>query len=326
MPSAPEAARRGRPRRRTTSLENRPTSLASYQDNKRGIISLTAGCALFTVTDTITKIVALTFPIGEVLFSRALACIGFLGVVFVFAYRTFAIHGGFQKLVLLRAVLDAGANVTFVVALTKMRLADLMAINMMSPLVLTMLLAFFFKEQVGWRRWSAIGVGVIGMLLIVKPGPATFDVWALVAFAATLFSATRDIVTRRIDPATPTLVVTLISLASTGLGGLFLAVLLGERWSLFSSEYFGLIVIGALFLAGGSTLAVSAFRNVDTSVVAPFRYSLLIWSALSGYFVLGEVSDRVSMAGSLLIVGSGLYMLHRERIRHREIAARSAIR
>jgi len=300
--------------------------LASYQDNKRGIISLTAGCALFTVTDTITKIVAFTFPIGEVLFSRALACMVFVGAAFFFAYRTFTFHGGFQKLVLLRAVLDAGANATFVVALTKMRLADLMAINMMSPLVLTMLLAFFFKEQVGWRRWTAIGVGVGGMLLIVKPGPSTFDVWALVAFAATLFSATRDIVTRRIDPETPTLVVTLVSLGSVTLAGIALAFLLGERWSLYSSEYLGLIVIGALFLAGGSTLAVSAFRNVDATVVAPFRYSLLIWSALAGYFVLGEVSDRMSVAGSLLIVASGLYMLHRERVRHREVAARSAVR
>ncbi len=300
--------------------------MASYQDNKRGIISLTAGCALFTVTDTITKIVAFTFPIGEVLFSRALACIVIVGIASVFVYRSFAIPGALQKLVLLRAVLDAGANATFVVALTKMRLADLMAINMMSPLVLTMLLAFFFKEKVGWRRWSAIGVGVIGMLLIVKPGPSTFDVWALVAFATTLFSATRDIVTRRIDPATPTLVVTLVSLCGTMLAGLVLAVVLSERWAIFSPEYFGLIVIGALFLAGGSTLAVSSFRNVDASVVAPFRYSLLIWSALAGYFVFGEVSDPLSIAGSLLIVASGLYMLHRERVRHREIAARSEVR
>ncbi|WP_168192703.1 DMT family transporter [Undibacter mobilis] len=300
--------------------------MASYQDNKRGIISLTAGCALFTVTDTITKIVALSFPIGEVLFSRALACIAFVAAAFFFAYRTFSFHGAFQKLVLMRAVLDGIANATFVLALTKMRLADLMAINMMSPLVLTMLLAFFFKEKVGWRRWSAIFVGVGGMLLIVKPGPSTFDVWALIAFAATLFSATRDILTRRIDPATPTLVVTMVSLGGTGLAGLALALVLGERWTLYSSEYLGLIVVGAVFLAGGSTLAVSAFRNVDATVVAPFRYSLLIWSALSGYFVLGEVSDTMSIAGSLLIVGSGLYMLHRERVRHREVAARSAIR
>ena len=300
--------------------------LASYQDNKRGIISLTAGCALFTVTDTVTKIVAFTFPIGEVLFSRAFACLIIVGVAFGFAYRSFVIPGAVQKLVLLRALLDAGANATFVAALMKMRLADLMAINMMSPLVLTMLLAFFFKEEIGWRRWTAIGVGVGGMLLIVKPGPSTFDVWALVAFTATLFSATRDIVTRRIDPATPTLVVTMVSLCGVALAGIGLGLMLDESWALYSFEYFGLIVIGALFLAGGSTLAVSAFRNVDASVVAPFRYSLLIWSALAGYFVFGEVSDALSIAGSLLIVGSGLYMLHRERVRHREVAARSAVR
>ena len=315
----------GRPRRRAAPLAT-INPLASYQDNKRGIISLTAGCALFTVTDAITKVVALTFPVGEVLFSRAFVCMIIVGAAFVFAHRSFVMSGAAQKLVLLRAVLDACANATFVIALTKMRLADLMAINMMSPLVLTMLLAFFFKENVGWRRWSAIGVGVGGMLLIVKPGPSTFDVWALVALSTTFFSATRDIVTRRIDPKTPTLVVTLVSLAGTATCGLVLALVFSEGWTLFSGDSGSLIVLAALFLAGGSTLAVSAFRNADASVIAPFRYSLLIWSALAGYFVFGEVSDALSAAGSLIIVGSGLYLLHRERVRHREVAARAAVR
>ncbi|MFA6267312.1 MAG: DMT family transporter [Pseudolabrys sp.] len=299
--------------------------MASYQDNKRGIIALTTGCALFTVTDTITKITAFIYPTGEVLFSRGFACLIIVGAAFGFAYRTLAIPGTLQKMVLLRAVLDAMANATFVVALTRMRLADLMAINMMSPLMVTMLLAFFFKEQVGWRRWSAIGVGVIGMLLIVKPSPATFNEWALVAFIAAIFSASRDIVTRRIDPGTPTLAVSFVSLVAVTLVGIVLGFVLEESWSLYTSEYAGLIVLAALFLAAGSTLAVSAFRNVDISVVAPFRYSLLIWSGLSGYFVFGEISDRLSAVGTLLIVASGLYMLHRERVRHRDIAGRSAI-
>lgn len=298
----------------------------SYQDNKRGIIALISGCALFTVNDTITKITALTHPIGEVLVVRGFVCLAILAVAIATVQRSFVIHGALHHTVLLRAALDSLANVTFVVALTKLRLADLMAINLMSPLIVTMLLAFFFKEQIGWRRWTAIGVGVAGMLLIVKPSPANFNEWALVALTGACFSAVRDIVTRRILPGTSTLSVTFVSLVGTTIAGSLFGLLAGENWKMMPVEFTGLLGLAAIFLTAGSALSVSAFRNADVSLVAPFRYSLLIWSGLSGYFVFGEISDRLSVAGTLLIVGSGLYALHRERVRQRDIASQTAVR
>lgn len=300
--------------------------MPTYQDNQRGIIALITGCALFTVNDTITKITALTHPIGEVLVVRGFVCLAILGVAIAVIQRTLVIHGALHHTVLLRATLDSFANVTFVVSLTKLRLADLMAINLMSPLIVTMLLAFFFKEQVGWRRWTAIGVGVGGMLLIVKPSPANFNEWALLALAGACFSAVRDIATRRLQPGTSTLSVTFISLVGTTIAGSIFGLLAGEDWKLMPAEYTGLLGLAAVFLTAGSALAVAAFRNVDVSLVAPFRYSLLIWSGLSGYFVFGEISDRLSIAGTLLIVGSGLYALHRERVRQRDIASRTPVR
>lgn len=300
--------------------------MPSYQDNKRGILALIAGCALFTVNDTITKITALTHPIGEVLVVRGAVCLVILVIAIAMIQRTLVIHGALHHTVLLRATLDSLANVTFVVSLTKLRLADLMAINLMSPLIVTMLMAFFFKEQVGWRRWTAIGVGVAGMLLIVKPSPANFNEWALVALAGACCSAVRDIATRRLQPGTSTLSVTFISLVGTTIAGSVFGLLAGEDWKLMPAEYTGLLGLAALFLTAGSALSVAAFRNADVSLVAPFRYSLLIWSGLSGYFVFGEISDRLSVAGTLLIVGSGLYALHRERVRQRDIAAQTAVR
>ncbi len=300
--------------------------MPSYQDNKRGIIALISGCALFTVNDTITKIAALTHPIGEVLVVRGFVCLVILVATIAMVQRTLIIHGALHNTVLLRAALDSLANVTFVVSLTKLRLADLMAVNLMSPLIVTMLLAFFFKEQVGWRRWTAIGVGVAGMLLIVKPSPANFNEWALVALAGACFSAVRDIATRRLQPGTSTLSVTFISLVGTTIAGSIFGLLAGEDWKLMPAEYTGLLGLAAIFLTAGSALSVAAFRNADVSLVAPFRYSLLIWSGLSGYFVFGEISDRLSVAGTLLIVGSGLYALHRERVRQRDIASQTAVR
>ena len=300
--------------------------MPSYQDNKRGIIALTTGCALFTVNDTITKITALTYSISEVLLVRGLVGLLILGAAIVVIQRTLIIHGAMNGTVLMRAALDSLANVAFVLSLTKLRLADLMAINLMSPLIVTMLLAFFFKEQIGWRRWTAIGVGVAGMLMIVKPSPANFNEWALVALVGACFSAVRDIVTRRIHPGTSTLAVTFISLVGTTIAGSVFGLVAGEEWTLMAPKYAGLLVLAAIFLSAGSALAVSAFRGVDVSLVAPFRYSLLIWSGLSGYFVFGEISDRLSIAGTLMIVGSGLYALHRERVRQRDIASQTAVR
>lgn len=300
--------------------------MPSYQDNKRGIVALLSACAIFTVADTFTKITALAYPTGEVLFARSILCLLIVGAALAFSHGTMRMPGALKPMVLTRALLDAAANATFVIALSRMRLADLLAINLTSPLILTMLAAFFLREPIGWRRWSAIAVGVSGMLLIVKPSPDSIDVWALVALGTAFASATRDLATRRIDPSVPTLTITFVSLVAVSLSGLLVAVLFGEQWRMFTPEYLGFMALAAVFLSFGSTLAVAAFRNVDVSVLAPFRYSLLLWGALSGYFVFGEVSDRVSIFGSLLIVGSGLYTFHRERVRHRDLSTRSAIR
>ena len=300
--------------------------MPSYHDNKRGIVALISGCALFTVNDTLTKLTALVYPTGEVMFFRALVCLVLIGAGVVYAHGFLRIERAVQPMVILRALLDASANITFVLALSHMRIADLLAINLVSPLLLTMLLAFFFREPVGWRRWTAILVGFAGTLLIVKPSPASFNIWALVAFGSATSSALRDLATRRIDPSVPTLAISFVSVVAVAVTTPLMALVFEEDWSLTSQKYLIFIGVAALFLSAGSTFAVSAFRNVDISVVAPFRYSLLLWGALSGYFVFGEVSDVQSAGGSLLIAGSGLYSLHRERVRHRQVSAKTGIR
>ncbi len=299
--------------------------MSTYQENKRGIIALTSACALFTVNDTLTKVATLAYPTGEVLLVRGLISLVCLGAVVAYSHQLSWIRHATNPYVLLRAVLDTGANVTFVLALSRMRLADLLAINLVSPLLLTMLLVVFFGERIGWRRWTAILVGFSGTLLIVKPSTESLNIWALVALTAAAFSATRDMVTRKIDPVVPTLAISIISVLAVTLSSPLLALAFAEQWRVMSVEYLSFIVAAAAVLSVGSTMAVAAFRNVDISVVAPFRYSLLIWGGISGYIVFGEVSDFQSLCGSALIVGSGLYSLHRERVRHRELSAKSGI-
>jgi drug/metabolite transporter (DMT)-like permease len=227
----------------------------SYQDNKRGIVALIAACALYTINDTLTKLSALAYPTGEVMFLRGVICLICVGAIIVYARQLLTLRYAAHPTVALRAVLDAASNIFFVMALSRMRIADLLAVNLVSPLLVTMLLAFFFKEPIGWRRWSAILVGFAGTLLIVKPSPASFNIWALVAFLAACASATRDITTRRINPGIPTLTITFVSLLATTLSSLLLAIVAEESWRQPETEYAGFIGVAAVVLSVGSVLA-----------------------------------------------------------------------
>jgi drug/metabolite transporter (DMT)-like permease len=248
-----------------------------------------------------------------------------VAVVLTYAHQLSWLAAAANPIVILRAILEGVTHTAFILALSRMRLADLLAVSLASPLVLTMLLASFFREIVGWRRWAAILVGLIGMLFIVKPNATSVNIWALVASVVPAASALRDLTTRKIDPHVPTLAITFVSLVAVALSGLILASASGEQWTLLGPKYLSFMGVAALVLSIGSTLAVSAFRHVDISVVAPFRYTLLIWGALSGYLAFHEVPDSWSLFGSLLIVASGLYILHRERVRHREVSAKASI-
>jgi drug/metabolite transporter (DMT)-like permease len=301
------------------------TTLATFQENKRGIIAFTTACALFTVNDTFAKLTATAYPTGEVLFVRGFFSMICLGVVVIYSHQLSWLRHATHPFVMLRALLDATANVAFIMALSHMRIADLMAINLVSPLLLTMLLALLFREPVGWRRWSAVLVGFAGVLCIVRPSPSSMNIWALVGLCAAMCSALRDTTIRKIEPTVPTLAISFVSVVAVTLVGLIQGLVLEEQWSMPGAKYVSYMAIAAVFLSAGSTYAVSAFRNVDITVVAPFRYTLLLWGAVSGYLVFGEVSDATSLAGAFLIVGSGLYTLHRERVRHRELSAKAGI-
>jgi drug/metabolite transporter (DMT)-like permease len=188
-----------------------------------------------------------------------------------------------------------------------------------SPLILTALAALWFGTPVGWRRWAAILVGLIGTLFIVKPGAATLDVWALVGLIAAICSAFRDLSTRAINPEIPSLAVSVYGAAAVMVSGAVFG--LGESWAMPTFAQWSGVAVAALFLGLGTYLIVIGFRNVEIPVVAPFRYTLLLWGGIGGYFVFSEVPDLWALFGAALIALSGLYALHRESLRGRQLAA-----
>jgi drug/metabolite transporter (DMT)-like permease len=294
--------------------------VSSARANRRGMFALVGAMAVFAVNDMILKLTAQHYPLGEVITVRGLLATAFVGAFLVGFGHVFALRAAFSPIVLGRTALDGLAMVLFTTALIHMPLAELSAINLVSPLIITAMAVIFFREEVGWRRWTAIGVGFIGTLFIVKPTPSAFNAWALLGIACAFAGVSRDMITRQLDPRTPTLIISFMAAAGSAVFGTIMGLF--EQWRPMALYDVGMLAISAAFVATGHFLIVIAFRGgVDVSAIAPFRYTLLIWAGICGYLAFGEVPDRIAIFGSALIVGSGLYALHREVVRRRTVAA-----
>lgn len=276
----------------------------------------------FTINDAITKLIIETMELGQLLFIRGLfASILIIGLAWssgVRAAPSLLLH----PMIVLRTFCEIGATVTFLAALAQLPLANLSAVLQMLPLAVTMGAALFFGEKVGWRRWVAIGIGVAGVMVIVRPGFDGFSIFSLLALATVMFSAARDLVTRLIPEAVPTMMVSAATaVAVTLTGG---ALTAAGSWSPVSGGVLGLLACAALLLVVGYQFIIMATRTGDISLVAPFRYTALVWAILLGYIIFGEVPDIPMMVGAGAIILSGLYTLYRERrLGHGKPAAES---
>jgi drug/metabolite transporter (DMT)-like permease len=284
--------------------------------NRRGILALAVGMAVFSVNDVLVKVVTLRYPVGEVIFIRGVITVSLMAAAVIALGHARQLRLALTGTVAVRSICDALAAILFVIALVHMKLAELSAVILAAPLFLTALSVLFYREIVGWRAWLAVLVGFLGTLFVVKPTPAAFDGWALLGLAAALSAASRDLVTRRLEPGIPTTVIALMGLIATTL----LALVMGlfEDWRAMPADDVLTLAIAALFIGAAIYLIVVAFRGVDISVVAPFRYTYLLWATIAGYVAFAEVPDRWSLIGGALIVASGLYALQREAARPRK--------
>ena len=204
----------------------------------------------------------------------------------------------------------------FLTALFNMPLANAVAIIQAASLGVPLCAALFLGDQVGWRRYLAIGIGFVGVLLIVRPGGAGFNIYSIFALAAVASIVLRDLMTRQISRAVPGLGVTVMtSLAITTLGAAGTAV--GGSVAL-SVPIVTTLAASSVFLLVGYYAGVEAMRVGEVGAVSPFRYTNLIWALVLGLLVFGDFPDMLTIIGAVIIVASGLYTLHRERMRSTE--------
>lgn len=286
---------------------------ALHADNRRGVLAISAGMAAFVANDTLVKYVSETLPASQLILLRGIMASALLFVVAHAMGATRHLVDLFDRRVMARAGLDALATVSYLVALFHIPLANATAINMATPLVVTVLAVVAFREQVTAARWLAIAAGCVGVLLIVQPRGTDFSGYALVCLVGTLFQAARDFVTRLIDRTIPSVLITLsTAMAVTLLAGVWSVT---QEWQPVQPVQLGLLAAASVFLSAGYFWLTVAMRAGEMSLIAPFRYSGLVFALLLGYAVWGHVPNAWAWAGIALLLGAGLWLMRGPRAR-----------
>ncbi|MBA4328312.1 MAG: EamA family transporter, partial [Polaromonas sp.] len=244
--------------------------------NRRGIVCMVGAMGCFVTNDALVKFASQSMPSAQLIFIR-----GFMSVLLVLAVAhalgaTTRLREATRGWVAGRALVDAIATMLYLGSLFHLPIGNATAINLAAPLFMTMFAAFFLAERVRGARWLAVGFGFLGVLLVIQPRAEGFNAWALVCLLGTLFHAARDLMTRRIHAGIPSILITLATAVAvtvvSGLSSLF------QGWQPFGLFEFGLLALASVFLTGGYHLIVTSMRHGEMTLVAPFRYSGLLFA------------------------------------------------
>ena len=268
--------------------------------------------ACFAVEDTFIKLLSARLPATQILFS-----IGFGGALITLALAvTLNVNLAdkilLNKHVISRTIADLFGALSFTSAMVLIPMSLLASILQATPLFVTLGAAILLGEKVGWRRWSAIFIGFLGVIIILQPGYGSFQLASLLGLAAVLCLALRDVVTRDMATEIPTLTVTFYACLAMGSAGFIAYPFFGPPIIPTTFEVI-ILICAAIIGLTGYFLLVLATRKGDVSVIAPFRYSRLLFSLGLASLILGEKLTLPILFGGLLVVSSGIYTFGRER-------------
>lgn len=306
-----EAIRFASDPRRAYSVEMRTTQATENTNKAIGILILTM--AVFAVQDAITKYLAQNYAVPQILMVRYI----FLAVFAMFLARGRGkLRNSFRAarpwLQILRSLFIVVEIGVFALAIRYLPLADTHALMASCPLIVTALSFFILKEQVGIRRWSAVFVGFVGVIVILRPGFQAVEPAMLIALTAAglfaVYNILTKIVSRDDDPETSLLYMGLVGAAVLSVVGPFFWVS-PDGW-----DWVLLLVLG---LTGtvGHLMLITALEMAPASVLQPFNYLMLVFASIVGFLVFGNVPDGYTVLGAGIVVGSGLYVFYRERQR-----------
>ncbi|MEX2614800.1 MAG: DMT family transporter [Alphaproteobacteria bacterium] len=284
------------------------------QSSLRGIAYMVLALLLLTLADAATKWLGDTFPVWQIVCLRAMFIFIPVGIL---AART----GGLASLrvhdrrgMSIRAFFYIGSTTLIATSMILLPLADAATLLFAGPLFVTALAKPMLGEHIGWRRWVAVLVGFVGVVIMMRPTPEAMQPLALVPIVAALFSTFRDIATRRISATESTNAIMVWSTLGLVIVGL-LTIPFG--WVAVGWVDLSLLALAGILGGVAHILMVEAFRVAEAALVSPFKYSAVIWAVALGYFIWGTVPDQFILVGGSFVIASGLYILHRETRRRK---------
>jgi len=292
------------------SIQMDPAMTRRVDDPVKGILLILSAMVFFSMSDSSAKLLGQMIPPIEVVWLRY--C-GFTLLMLPALLRRPALFSSSAPVLQIgRGLGLLGSALFFTAGLRFLAMADATAMSFVSPLFITALSIPVLGEKVGIRRWSAIVVGLIGVLVVVRPGTSAFNSASIYPLLSSVSWACGIVLTRKMSGSTDHMVTTLGYAAITGL--VVISLMLPFVWVVPSWQD---VAIGG-FMACVSTaaqwLVVLAYRRANASVLAPFSYTQLVWSSLAGFLLFSMVPDLMTLAGAAVIIASGLYTAHRERI------------
>jgi drug/metabolite transporter (DMT)-like permease len=309
-------------------------------DSVRGIASLCLGVAVFSIQDLIIKLISGDYPVHQALVLRSITAFPVLFALVALdgGLRTLATSG--WKVLLLRGAIMFTAYTSYYLGLAALPMATCVALYFTAPLFITLLSVMFLGERVDIQRWIALLLGFIGVLIVVRPGTDAFD-WAMLLPVYAGFSYGLSMVMARwLGSRETAAVMATYGNAMFLLGALALAAVFGSGeyaseahkslgflvrgWSTPPLTDFLLMATCGLVAATGLVLLTQAYRVAEASVVAPFEYTGMVWSVILGFLFWNELPDAQGWAGITIIIGAGLYILHREQQVKRRAAVPAA--
>ncbi|MFC0242431.1 DMT family transporter [Rhodopseudomonas telluris] len=281
----------------------------------RGIGLIIVSTVFLACSDTMAKYLGRTLPPIEIGWIRFLVFVLIMAPVVLMSSSASLLRSVRPKLQVLRALALVASSVLFISGLQFLPIAEASATSFVAPLFVTALSIIVLGETIGVRRWIAAVVGLIGVLIVIRPGSAAFDPAVIFPILSALAWAVTLTLTRMISGADRAIVTMTFSAL---VGFVALSALVPFVWVTPSWHDIMIGVLVGLASTMGQWIVVLAYRYADASVLAPFTYSQLVWVTFLGYGLFGEIPDVWTFVGAAVIIASGIYIAHRERIRRKQ--------
>ena len=317
--------------RSASTLEGNSGTLHRRGTRFWAIGCLVLGVGIFSLQDLIIKLISADYPVHQAMTIRSLVAAPLLLLLVAADTGLRSLFSPQAPLLTVRGVINLVSYTSFYLGLAAIPLANCVALYFTAPLFITLLSAVALNERVGPRRWLAVAIGFLGVIVMLRPGSDLFEWAAFLPVCAGMAYATAQIMARRIGTAESPAVMAAYSNFVFLIGASMMAALFGRGahaheghaslafllrgWTMPTSTDLLLMMSCGVIAAIALTLLSEAYRSAPANTVAPFEYSALPWSVLHGWAVWGDLPDAIGWLGIAIIIGAGLYVLYRESVR-----------